>query len=62
MATIKKAAESTAKKINYTFDNGLEVNGTIEQIEKIATSMKLKVNYKAIGHRPTGYFQSTSKG
>ena len=48
--------------IDYKFNNGLEVKGTIKQIEKIASTMKLKVDYKSIGIRPKGYYQSASKG
>ena len=51
-----------SRKIKYTFENGLEINGTIDQIEKVANSMKLKVNYSKIGIRPNGYFKSVSKG
>lgn len=54
--------KTTERKIDYTFENGMTINGTIEQIEKVAATMKLKVNYKSLGHRPTGFYDSTTKG
>ena len=58
----KGIATTTGSAISYTFENGLEVKGTIDQLEAIATSMKLSLNYKSIGHRPVGFYPSTSKG
>ena len=60
--TASASTVSTEKKINYVFENGMEINGTIDQIEKVAKTMGLKVNYKSIGYRPVGFYPSASKG
>lgn len=52
-----------SKKISYKFPTGLEVSGSIEEIEKIAKSLGLKVDYKKLGDEiPRGYYRSESKG
>ncbi len=61
-ATSTVAAKSTEKSIEYTFENGLKISGTIDQIETVASSMGLKLNYKSIGHRPVGMYPSATKG
>ena len=50
------------EKIKYTFPSGLEVNGTIEEIEKIAKSLGVKVDYRSVGLVPRGYYPSESRG
>lgn len=50
-------------KISYKFPTGLEVNGSIDEIEKIAKSLGLKVDYTKFGDKiPKGYYPSESKG
>jgi len=49
-------------KIKYTFSTGLEVSGTLEEIDAIAKSLKLKLDYTVIGKVPKGYYPSESKG
>lgn len=51
-----------SEKIKYTFSTGLEVTGTIEELETIAKSLKLKLDYSGIGKVPKGYYPSDSKG
>lgn len=51
-----------SEKIKYTFSTGLEVTGTIEELETIAKSLKLKLDYSVIGKIPKGYYPSESKG
>lgn len=56
-----KSATSTVETIEHTFDNGLKVNGTFEQLTSIAKAMGLKlVGVKAPLKR--GYYPSESKG
>jgi hypothetical protein len=57
----KKAASVTEAKIEHTFDNGVKVTGTFEQLESIARAMGLKlVGVKAPAMK--GYYPSESKG
>lgn len=51
-----------SEKIKYTFSTGLEVTGTIEELEAIAKSLKLKLDYSVLGKIPKGYYPSESKG
>jgi len=51
-----------SEKIKYTFSTGLEVTGTLEEIDAIAKSLKLKLDYGVIGKVPKGYYPSESKG
>ena len=50
------------EKIKYTFSTGLEVTGTIEELDAIAKSLKLHVDYSVIEKVPKGYYPSESKG
>ena len=61
-STVKSSTSPESAPIDYTFENGLKVSGTVSQLEKIASTMGLKLNYHTIGHRPTGFYPSTSKG
>lgn len=57
----KKAASATEAKIEHTFENGVKVTGTFEQLESIASAMGLKlVGVKAPSMK--GYYPSESKG
>jgi hypothetical protein len=49
-------------KIKYTFPSGLEVIGSIDEIEKIAKTMGVKLDYKVVGTVPRGYYPSESRG
>lgn len=50
-------------KLTYKFDTGLEVTGSLEEIEKIGSSLGLKVDYRKLGDKvPRGYYPSESKG
>ena len=50
-------------KINYKFPSGLEVNGTFEEIEKVAKAIGHKLDFsKFTGKIPRGYYPSESKG
>jgi len=51
-----------SEKIKYTFPSGLEVNGSLPELEKIAASLGEKLDYIKIGIIPRGYYPSTSKG
>jgi len=52
------------EKITYKFSTGLEVTGTIEEIEAVAKSLKLSVDYKTLDLKkvPRGFYPSESKG
>ena len=50
------------EKITYTFPSGLTATGTIDELEKIATSLGGSIDYKKIGKFIRGYFPSESKG
>jgi hypothetical protein len=57
----KKATSTTEVKIEHTFENGVKVTGTFEQLESIAKAMGLKlVGVKAPAMK--GYYPSESKG
>lgn len=57
----KKAASMTEAKIEHTFENGVKVTATFEQLESIAGAMGLKlVGVKAPSMK--GYYPSESKG
>jgi hypothetical protein len=57
----KKATASIEAKIEHTFENGVKVTGTFEQLESIAKAMGLKlVGVKAPAMK--GYYPSESKG
>ena len=59
--TVKASVTSTAEKIEHTFENGLKVSGTMDQLTSIAKAMGLKlVGVKAPGLR--GFYPSESKG
>lgn len=51
-------------KISYTFSNGVEIKGTLEQIAKAASSFGEKVDFKKIDITsvPRGYYPSETKG
>ena len=52
-----------SEKIKYTFSTGLEVTGTPEELDAIAKSLKLKLDYSVFGLKvPKGYYPSESKG
>jgi len=51
-----------AKKFKYTFKSGSEVNATLPELEKIAKSLGEKLDYKALGVTPRGYYASESRG
>lgn len=65
MATSVKST-STKKKtvkssyIDYTFEDGTKFSGTVENLNKVASSLGMKVT--AIGTIPKGYYISESKG
>ena len=56
----------TDSKVSYTFKNGLEVKGTVEEIATIAKTLKLELDltdlYNKNGLVPEGYYKSESKG
>lgn len=59
--TATKKAASLEAKIEHTFENGVKVTGTFEQLESIAKAMGLKlVGVKAPAMK--GYYPSESKG
>jgi hypothetical protein len=58
---IKIPSSEKDSTIEYTFDNGLKVNGTFEQLTSVAKAMGLKlVELKTPSRR--GYYFSESKG
>lgn len=69
-SSLRKARKTTvsvkdiekSETFEYMFDNGMKINGTLDQIEKVAATMKLKINYKSLGCRPVGFYPSTTKG
>ena len=49
--------------MNYTFKNGVKVEGTLDQINIVAKSLKEVINPKNItGTLPRGYYVSSTKG
>jgi hypothetical protein len=49
--------------MNYTFKNGAKVEGTIDQINLIAKSLKETINPKNLGgDAPKGYYISSTRG
>ena len=51
-----------ADKIKYTFPSGLEVIGTVTELETIAKSLGQKLDYNVLGIVPKGFYPSESKG
>ena len=51
-----------SEKIKYEFPSGLEVDGSIEELEKIASALGVKLDYTRIGRIPRGYYPSESRG
>jgi hypothetical protein len=50
------------EKVNYTFDDGLEITGTIDQITLIAKSLKRKLDASKFDSIPKGYYMSEMAG
>lgn len=48
--------------MKYTFSNGSQIEGTLEQILQIATVLGEKVDKSKILERPKGYYFSESQG
>ena len=49
----------SVEKVNYTFPDGTEFKGTIDQLTKVASALGLKISLKTF---PKGFYPSESKG
>ena len=58
------ATKETTAKISYTFKNGVEIKGSLEQILKTADSFGEKVDFSTLDLKsvPRGYYPSETKG
>lgn len=48
--------------ISYKFSNGVEIKGTIDQVEKAAKVYGLEIDYSKIEGCPDGFYPSKTKG
>ena len=69
MPTLKKSSPSIAKMsaknkvsrvVNHTFSDGTKFRGTVDQLEKVASALGMKI--VGIGKVPKGYYMSESRG
>ena len=58
MATIKETSEI----IKHKFQDGTEVSGTFEQLQKISAALGLKLIGVKVRATPRGYYMSETKG
>lgn len=58
--TVRKATAASTAKVEHTFPDGTKFSGTIDQLEKVASALGLKLT--GIGKVPRGYYMSESKG
>jgi hypothetical protein len=66
-ATVKATARRVTKKvtatsstINHVFSDGTKFTGTLEQLEKVASALGLKIT--GLENTPKGFYVSESKG
>ena len=50
------------EKVKYTFDDGLEITGTIDQLQTIAKTLGRKLDASKLIDLPNGYYVSESSG
>jgi len=50
------------KKYTYTFPGGLEMTGTLAQLEDQARKNRHSLNYSVLGVCPRGHYNSATKG
>jgi hypothetical protein len=50
------------EKVKYTFEDGLEITGTIDQLQTITKSLGRKLDASKFINRPKGYYVSESTG
>ena len=58
----KQRKYNEMEKVNYTFEDGLEITGTIDQITTITKALGRKLDASKFDKMPKGYYVSESAG